>query len=73
MSATRESDICPPKARPRPDWVPDTPLSEAFLQLPLEERRRQIEEVGRLFRRIFAGETSDSLISEKRRDADNEN
>ena len=59
----------PPRARPQPGLSLPTPKSEAFLRLPLEERRRRLDEVGRVLRQALTGVSVDDLLHEKRREA----
>lgn len=62
----------PPLAPPGPALELDLPEVEAFLKLPMEERRRRRQEVSRLMREAFAGMSIDDVIAEKHREAEGE-
>ncbi len=69
---TRTDSKRPPLAEPRDDLEMDLSASLEFLALPLEERRKRLDEVSKFFQEALAGTTVDDLIAEKRREVANE-
>ncbi len=60
----------PPKARPRADIRIDTSRQDAFLKLPLEERKRRIQSFIDFFAPAFAEYSSREYVADRRREAE---
>ena len=69
-SPSLTSNDAPSRARPRPELELSLPKREAFLRLPLAERRRRLRAVQDEVAGIFAGqEVTGAFLAEKRREA----
>ncbi len=62
----------PPKAKPRAGIVLDTSRQDAFLKLPLEERKRRIQSFIDHFAPAFAEYSSRDFLADRRREAEHD-